>query len=74
MAGNGGVGAVDGCSGMGRCTSVGVEEEERGARNGWRGVEMNLDNFNPRRAFIPELITAGSNYKPTVIGVHHCRL
>ena len=64
------------CSGMGRCTGVGVEEEERGAGNGgagavdgcagnggarrrgvvlrrhggrgWRGVEMNLDNFNPR--------------------------
>ena len=67
-------GAVDGCSGVGRCTGVGVEEEECGAGNGWHGVEMNLDNFNPRRAFIPELITAGSNYKPTVMGVHHCRL
>ena len=61
-------GAVDGCSGMGRCTGIGVEEEERKAGNGWRGVEMNLDNFNPRWAFIPELITAGSNYKPTVMG------
>ena len=27
-------GAVDGCSGVGRCTGLGVEEEERGARNG----------------------------------------
>ena len=25
-------GAVDGCSGVGRCTGVGVEEEERGER------------------------------------------
>ena len=25
-------GAVDSCSGMGRCTGVGVEEEERGER------------------------------------------
>ena len=33
-------GAVDGCSGVGRCTGVGVEEEEHGARNGWRGVEI----------------------------------
>jgi hypothetical protein len=30
-------GAVDGCSGMGRCTGLGVEEEERGARNGGAG-------------------------------------
>ena len=109
-------GSVDGSSGVGQCTGVGVEEEERGAGNGgtgavdgcagnggarrrgvvlrrhggrgWRGVEMNLDNFNPHRAFIPELITAGSNYKPTVMGyitagckskptvmeVHHCQL
>ena len=53
-------GAVDG---VGQCTGVGVEEEECGARNddmegggrvrrgrGWRGVEMNLENFNPRLA------------------------
>ena len=34
-------GAVDGvgwCSGVGRCMSVGVEEEERGARNGDAGA------------------------------------
>ena len=67
-------GPVDGCSGVGQCTGVGIEEEERGAGNGWRGVEMNLDNFNSRRAFIPELITVGSNYKPAVMGVHHYRL
>ena len=30
-------GAVDGCSGMGRCTGLGVEEEEHGARNGGAG-------------------------------------
>ena len=67
-------GAVDGvgwCSGVGRCTGVGVEEEERGAGNGWRGVEI---NFNPRRAFIPDLITASYKFEPTVMGVHHCRL
>jgi hypothetical protein len=28
---------VDGCSGMGQCTGLGVEEEERGARNGGAG-------------------------------------
>ena len=60
------------CSGVGRCTGVGVEEEERGAGNsgaggggahrrgvvlrrrggrGWRGVEMNWDNFNPRHFY-----------------------
>ena len=47
------------CSGVGRCTGVGVKEEERGAGNDWRRVEMNLDNFNPRLAFIPV--------------AHHCR-
>ena len=31
------LGAVDGCSSMGRCTGVNVEEEERGARNGGAG-------------------------------------
>ena len=46
-------------SSVGRCTGVGVEEEERGAGNGWREVEINLDNFNPRQAFIPI--------------AHHCR-
>ena len=30
-------GAVDGCSSVGRCTSLGVKEEERGARNGGLG-------------------------------------
>ena len=30
-------GAVDGCSSVGQCTGVGVEEEERGARNGGAG-------------------------------------
>ena len=64
-------GAVDRCSGVGRCIGVGVEEEERVARNGWRGVEI---NFNPRRAFIPDLITTSSNFEPIVMGVHHCRL
>ena len=59
------------CSGVGWCTGVGVEEEERRAGNSWHGVEMSLDNFNLRRAFILELITAGSNYKPTMMGVHH---
>ena len=29
---NGSAGAVDGCSGVGRCTGIGVEEEERGER------------------------------------------
>ena len=33
-------GAVDGCFGVGRCTGVGVEEEECGAGNGWHGVEI----------------------------------
>ena len=32
-------GAVDGCSGVGRCMGVDVEEDERGARNGWHRVE-----------------------------------
>ena len=27
-------GAVDGCSDMGQCTGIGVEEKERGAGNG----------------------------------------
>ena len=30
-------GAVDGCSGVGRCMGLGVEEEERGARNSGTG-------------------------------------
>ena len=30
-------GVVDGCSGVGRCTGVGVEEEERGAGNDGAG-------------------------------------
>ena len=34
-AGNGGTGAVDGCSYVGRCMSLGVEEEERGERLAW---------------------------------------
>ena len=38
--GTAGRGAVDGCSGIGRCIGIGVEEEERGAVNGWRGVEI----------------------------------
>ena len=33
-------GAVDGCSDVGRCMGVDVEEEECGAGNGWRGVEI----------------------------------
>ena len=75
------------CSGVGRCTGIGVKEEECGAGNGnmggwWTGapawgsarastskkrstglgtVGAGLKFFNPRRAFIPDLITAGSN-------------
>ena len=33
-------GVVDGCFDMGQCTGIGVEEKERGAGNGWRGVEI----------------------------------
>ena len=40
-------GAVDRCSGMGRCTGVGVEEEERRAGNVWCGVEI----FQPAVGF-----------------------
>ena len=44
---NGGVGAVDGCAGNGGARRRGVVLWRRGGR-GWRRVEMNLDNFNPR--------------------------
>jgi len=36
-AGNSGAGAVDDCSGVGRCTGLGVKEE-RGAGNGGAGA------------------------------------
>ena len=45
----------------------GVVLRRRGGR-GWRGVEMNWDNFNPRHFYSSELITAGSACKPTVMG------
>ena len=51
-------GAVDGCVGNGGAHRRGVVLRRREGR-GWRGVEMNLDNFNPHLAFIPV--------------AHHCR-
>ena len=75
------LGAVDGmgrCSGVGRCSSVGGGQRgavlrhgvvlQRCGGRGWRGVEMNWDNFNPRHFYSSELITAGSACKPTVMG------
>ena len=65
-------GAVDGCAGNSGAHRCGIVLWRRRGR-GWHGVEMNLENFNPRLAIYQcRFITTGSNHKPTVMRIHHC--